>query len=503
MSWLSDRWGDVKRGLSSDTGKLALGAGLGAYWLKPAMMSNFLKSSMLKNMARRYATSYLTNTVLGRPHAHKGAMSSALWSLPFQAFKNYQLTQPLGKVGMEGYREGTDTPWWKLMLGQGRDTPVSAGFETVTDPAKMMVNPKGPSDVFLDKAVREGPWADMEYMGPSDSYKSVMDWIPAHETQAAMGPDPELGFLDMFMKDKPTYGDAEGGGKLADLLGLSSKGPITGYEKGLDPLAFAPEVMGYAASDWTAREKEDQAAEKAKRQQALFNEMIMNPLYGDENMYRWPGWGLTAGVKRGGIMQALQGGGDFMQDLMMQEEAPMAGEAVGPVDMPDEGIQAYSDFPEATSEMFAGDEGIPPEILEGIVNQRDPLMEKIMEIIMRMIAPTLGEDEEMPMMGPSGMGEMGDYIGPMSEIGEEEQGDLGLGMQSGGDYTRGAHVMGPGTGTSDSVNAKLSDGEFVMTANAVKNAGGGDRREGAKRMYQMMNRLDPQSARPGEEPTVV
>jgi len=122
---------------------------------------------------------------------------------------------------------------------------------------------------------------------------------------------------------------------------------------------------------------------------------------------------------------------------------------------------------------------------------------------MRMIAPTLGEDEEMPMMGPSGMGEMGDYIGPMSEIGEEEQGDLGLGMQSGGDYTRGAHVMGPGTGTSDSVNAKLSDGEFVMTANAVKNAGGGDRREGAKRMYQMMNRLDPQSARPGEEPTVV
>jgi hypothetical protein len=120
-----------------------------------------------------------------------------------------------------------------------------------------------------------------------------------------------------------------------------------------------------------------------------------------------------------------------------------------------------------------------------------------------MIAPTLGEDEEMPMMGPTGMGRMGDYLGPQSEMGVEEQGDLGLGMQSGGDYTRGAHVMGPGTGTSDSVNAKLSDGEFVVTANAVKNLGGGDRHAGARKMYNMMNSLDPQSARPGEEPQIV
>jgi hypothetical protein len=36
----------------------------------------------------------------------------------------------------------------------------------------------------------------------------------------------------------------------------------------------------------------------------------------------------------------------------------------------------------------------------------------------------------------------------------------------------------------------LSDGEFVMTAEAVRNAGGGSRREGAKKMYQLMNRLE-------------
>jgi hypothetical protein len=50
--------------------------------------------------------------------------------------------------------------------------------------------------------------------------------------------------------------------------------------------------------------------------------------------------------------------------------------------------------------------------------------------------------------------------------------------------------VGPGTGTSDSIPAMLSDGEFVMTANAVKGAGNGNRREGARKMYQMMKRLE-------------
>ena len=60
-------------------------------------------------------------------------------------------------------------------------------------------------------------------------------------------------------------------------------------------------------------------------------------------------------------------------------------------------------------------------------------------------------------------------------------------LQNGGD------VNGPGTGTSDSIDAKLSDGEFVMTAKAVENLGGGDRYEGARKMYGMMNMLDPES----------
>ena len=54
----------------------------------------------------------------------------------------------------------------------------------------------------------------------------------------------------------------------------------------------------------------------------------------------------------------------------------------------------------------------------------------------------------------------------------------------------GGEIVGPGTGTSDSIDAKLSDGEFVMTAEAVRNAGNGDRDLGAARMYDMMSRFE-------------
>ena len=61
------------------------------------------------------------------------------------------------------------------------------------------------------------------------------------------------------------------------------------------------------------------------------------------------------------------------------------------------------------------------------------------------------------------------------------------------DMDAGGELKGPGTGTSDSIPGMLSDGEFVMTADAVRGAGGGDRREGARKMYQMMDKLEAQA----------
>ena len=55
---------------------------------------------------------------------------------------------------------------------------------------------------------------------------------------------------------------------------------------------------------------------------------------------------------------------------------------------------------------------------------------------------------------------------------------------------RNGPVNGAGTGTSDSIPAMLSDGEFVFTARAVRGAGNGSRRDGAKQMYKMMKQFE-------------
>ena len=43
---------------------------------------------------------------------------------------------------------------------------------------------------------------------------------------------------------------------------------------------------------------------------------------------------------------------------------------------------------------------------------------------------------------------------------------------------------------ADDVPARLSKNEFVFTAKAVRNAGDGDIRKGAKKMYQLMKHLE-------------
>jgi hypothetical protein len=64
------------------------------------------------------------------------------------------------------------------------------------------------------------------------------------------------------------------------------------------------------------------------------------------------------------------------------------------------------------------------------------------------------------------------------------EGGLASFLQGGGE------VIGPGTGTSDSIPARLSNGEFVMTEAAVRGAGGGNRDMGAARMYDLMSRFE-------------
>ena len=58
-------------------------------------------------------------------------------------------------------------------------------------------------------------------------------------------------------------------------------------------------------------------------------------------------------------------------------------------------------------------------------------------------------------------------------------------------------IDGPGDGQSDDIPAMLSDGEFVMTKQAVMAAGNGDREQGTKKMYDMMYSLQDKAENMG------
>ena len=58
------------------------------------------------------------------------------------------------------------------------------------------------------------------------------------------------------------------------------------------------------------------------------------------------------------------------------------------------------------------------------------------------------------------------------------------------DYIMGGMIPIGSKERADDVPARLSKNEFVMTADAVRAAGGGSVNQGAKRMYELMNNLE-------------
>ena len=57
-------------------------------------------------------------------------------------------------------------------------------------------------------------------------------------------------------------------------------------------------------------------------------------------------------------------------------------------------------------------------------------------------------------------------------------------------YAGGGHINGAGSETSDSIPARLSNNEFVLTADAVRGAGNGSVKRGAKKLYDLMDKLE-------------
>jgi hypothetical protein len=94
---------------------------------------------------------------------------------------------------------------------------------------------------------------------------------------------------------------------------------------------------------------------------------------------------------------------------------------------------------------------------------------------------------------PQGSGESGSAMPPEQQFVSAQDVQMAA---VGGPMTRDnfprrtGMIQGPGTETSDDIPAMLSDGEFVMTARAVRGAGGGDRQQGFRKMYDIMRAFE-------------
>lgn len=140
----------------------------------------------------------------------------------------------------------------------------------------------------------------------------------------------------------------------------------------------------------------------------------------------------------------------------------------------------------AAGGMYATGGYVSPQMGIASLNQgRMPMMNRqLPNLSDPMTAATLA----MAMQRPQTM-----YGAPMAA-------PMGSPMMPG--YAMGGYIEGPGTGRSDSIEAqiyqngqpvqeaRLSDGEFVMTERAVRGAGNGDREKGAARMYEIMRRFE-------------
>lgn len=129
-------------------------------------------------------------------------------------------------------------------------------------------------------------------------------------------------------------------------------------------------------------------------------------------------------------------------------------------------------------------------ILNAMYNDVDDIMpQDRKEEFYRLFLPKLRERGEISEK---------EYKALMEEVFSKAKGGI-IGLKTGGsvlpygiemDYRMGGFIPMGSQERADDVPARVSKNEFVMTADAVRGAGGGNINKGAKRMYDLMNNLE-------------
>lgn len=103
------------------------------------------------------------------------------------------------------------------------------------------------------------------------------------------------------------------------------------------------------------------------------------------------------------------------------------------------------------------------------INDSDPLDAFVSQIDAALNGANNAAAAAPGTVGDSSGAAVGDSSG--NSVGADGDGGVGAGGGDGGSFKTGGSVKGPGTATSDSIDAKLSDGEYVINAAAVEHFG--------------------------------
>jgi len=257
------------------------------------------------------------------------------------------------------------------------------------------------------------------------------------------------------------------------------------------------------------------------------------------------GMGIRGGVERAGGMNPAEAAARFGEGTPQALEAAGSGGDLGFLqgaeNVAREGVGALSDYVQGTRSTLAGLGQDPASIFssankfkaardvgkalgptltlgtgdvayEAAIDAQDAYDRQLAEEEAQIAETTTADESEranlqMTFMRQAGipetevkttleMNDLGDYYEPPVET--AAQGGI-IGLKEGGMLDFGGREMDLRAGgfvpigkkeRADDVPARLSKNEFVMTADAVRAAGGGSVNEGAKRMYEIMNNLE-------------
>jgi len=190
-----------------------------------------------------------------------------------------------------------------------------------------------------------------------------------------------------------------------------------------------------------------------------------------------------------GGREDLIGLGKNPANLFKKEGAKQAGKALGPTASLATGDVAYETAVDLKDEQDRLDAEEAAEI-EATTTANESERADYQMTFMRQAG--IGEDEIQETLEMNDLGEY--YTPPVSAanggiIGLKEGGMLNFGGRE-MDLRGGGFVPIGRKERADDVPARLSKNEFVMTADAVRAAGGGSVNKGAQRMYDVMNKLE-------------